>query len=185
MKVDSRIRQRNFGYSSRTRSSGSRATCGAGCSSLLSRFMRTHQYVVQYTITRFQGQSAQRHQPSGHPRSGMPLGSARPTRRRPLSHSGRGSGYWVTVRRPVWVLTPPTETTTGCTPKGAAAGTVKLTCEVPPKPMGTPAKETVAAKPPTVTVTGSFGRGSLAVVAPEGGLAPVIRNVVVSPSPVM
>src|ERR1039457_4964789 len=60
MKVDSRIRQRNFGYSSRTRSSGRRATCGAGCSSLLSRFMHTHQYVVQYTITRFQGQSAQR-----------------------------------------------------------------------------------------------------------------------------
>src|ERR1039457_5218157 len=124
-------------------------------------------------------------QPSGHPRSGMPLGSGRPTGRRSLSHPGRGSGYWVTVRRPVWVLAPPTETTAGCTPKGAAAGTVKLTCEMPTRPMGTPAKETVAAKPPTVTVTGSFGRGSLAVVAPEGGLAPVIRNVVVSPSPVM
>src|ERR1019366_5723536 len=162
MKVASRIRQRNFGYSSRTRSSGSRATCGAGCSSLLSRFMHTHQYVVQYTITRFQGQSAQRTS---------------------AQRNGTLSCYWVTVRRPVWVLTPPTETTTGCTPKGAAAGTVKLTCEMPTRPMGTPAKETVAAKPPTVTVTGSFGRGSLAVVVPEGGLAPVIRNVVVSPSP--
>src|ERR1039458_7289826 len=114
----------------------------------------------------------------------MAPGSARPTGRRPLSHPGRGSGYWVTVRRPVWVLTPPTETTTGCTPKGAA-GRVKLTGEMPTRPMGTPAKEMVAAKPPTVTVTGSFGRGSLAVVVPEGGLAPVIRNVVVSPSPVM
>jgi|GEM_PF-6068933 len=35
--------------------------------------------------------------------------------------------YWVTVRRPVWVRTPPTLTTTGCTPRGAVAGTVKLT----------------------------------------------------------
>ena len=43
----------------------------------------------------------------------------------------------------------------------------------------------MAAIPPTATVTASFGRGSLAVVVPVGGLAPVIRNVVVSPSPVM
>src|ERR1017187_7344749 len=106
----------------------------------------------------------------------MARGSARPTGRRPLSHPGRGSGYWVTVRRPVWVLTPPTETTTGCTPKGAAAGAGKLTCGMATRPVGTPAKETVAGKPPRVTVTGSFGRGSLGVVAPEGGLAPVIRN---------
>src|ERR1035437_429723 len=93
--------------------------------------------------------------------------------------------YWVTVRRPVWVRTPPTLTTTGCTPRGAVAGTVKLTCETPARPIGVPAKETVAAIPPTVTVTASFGRGSLAVVVPVGGLAPGIRNVVVSPSPVM
>src|ERR1019366_9510183 len=46
MKVDSRIRQRNLGYCSRTSSSGSRAMCGAGRSSVLSRFMHPHQYVV-------------------------------------------------------------------------------------------------------------------------------------------
>src|SRR5664279_3090951 len=49
--------------------------------------------------------------------------------------------YWVTVRRPVWVRTPPTPTTTGCTPRGAVAGTVKLTCETPARPIGVPAKE--------------------------------------------
>src|ERR1039457_3316553 len=94
-------------------------------------------------------------------------------------------GYSVTVRRPDWVLTPPTVTTTGCTPKGTVVGTVKFTCEMPARPGGIPTKETAAATPPTVTVTANFGRGSLEVVVPLGGLAPVIRNVVVSPSPVM
>src|SRR6185369_284157 len=68
---------------------------------------------------------------------------------------------------------------------GVAAGTVKFTCETPAKPIGVPAKETVAARPPTVTVMGRRGRGRRAVAVPMGGLAPVIRNVVVSPSPVM
>ena len=45
MKVDSRIRQRNFGYSFRICSSGSRITCAAGRNNLLSRFMHPHQYV--------------------------------------------------------------------------------------------------------------------------------------------
>jgi len=43
----------------------------------------------------------------------------------------------------------------------------------------------VAATPPTVTATASFGRGSLEVAVPVAGLAPVVRKVVVSPSPVI
>src|SRR5450631_3126912 len=57
MKVDSRIRQRNFGYSARTWSSGSRATCGAGRNNSLNRLINPHCYVVQYTLTGYRGQS--------------------------------------------------------------------------------------------------------------------------------
>src|SRR5260370_17740563 len=89
------------------------------------------------------------------------------------------------VRRAVWVRTPPTVTITGCTPRGVAAGTVKLTCEMPTRPTGVPAKDTVAGRPPTVTVTGNRVRGRGAGVVPLGGLAPGIRNVVASPSPAM
>ncbi len=42
--------------------------------------------------------------------------------------------------------TPPTVTITGCTPRGAVAGTVKFICEMPTRPIGVPAKVTVAGK---------------------------------------
>src|ERR1035438_3232632 len=109
--------------------------------------------------------------------AGLRLDAAYADHHRLHPQGGRGGDGEVDLRD--------AHSTTGCTPKGAVAGMVKLTCEMPTSPIGTPAKETVAVTPPTVTVTGSFGRGSLAVAVPVGGLAPVIRNVVVSPSPVM
>src|ERR1035438_10080895 len=55
--------------------------------------------------------------------------------------------YCVTVRLPLCVLTPPTETTTGCTPTGTVAGTTKFNCVTPTRPGGIPTKATVAASP--------------------------------------
>src|ERR1035441_3407550 len=84
--------------------------------------------------------------------------------------------YCVTVRVPACVLTPPTETTTGCTLTGTVVGTTKFSCVTPTRPGGIPTKATVAATPPTVTVTGSFGRGSLDIAVPLSGLAPASGN---------
>jgi hypothetical protein len=64
-------------------------------------------------------------------------------------------------------------------------GTVKFTCEMPATPGGVPANVTTALTPPMVTVTGSLVRGRREVAVPTAGPEPVIRNVVVSPSPVM
>jgi hypothetical protein len=50
--------------------------------------------------------------------------------------------------------------TTGCGPEGTLNGTVKLTC-VMPTSQGFPAKATSAFTPPTVTVSGTRGFGSI------------------------
>lgn len=44
---------------------------------------------------------------------------------------GENDRYCVTVNVADWLLTPPTETTTGWTPRAAAKGAVKLICTTP------------------------------------------------------
>lgn len=52
--------------------------------------------------------------------------------RRPAGTRLRGCrSYWLTVRFTAVPATPPTVTTTGCTPGGAVSGTVKLSWDTP------------------------------------------------------
>src|SRR5437588_2465366 len=80
---------------------------------------------------------------------------------------------------------PPTVTTTGCTPGAAFAGTVTVSSVIPNNPDGTPKTVTLAATPPTVTLTGRRGLGAPEAEKPKGGVAPVARNEDRSPSPVI
>src|SRR5271169_4409674 len=83
------------------------------------------------------------------------------------------------------VGTPPTVTTTGCGPNGAFAGTVKLICVTPARPVGTPANARVAETPPTVSAMGWRAAGNFEIAVPDAGVAPVANVGFKSPSPVV
>src|SRR5215471_14120388 len=81
--------------------------------------------------------------------------------------------------------TPPTVTTTGCTPVGAASGITKLIWEAPTRPEATPTNTMRADAPPTVTVTGSSGCGNRLMGVSKNGVAPSVSTGETEPSPVM
>ena len=99
------------------------------------------------------------------------------------------SGFMIiqgaTMRFAATLATPPTVTTTGCTPGAASFGITKFTCVTPARPGGMPAKLIAAVTPPTVTDSERRGCGSRDSGVKVKGVAPVANAGETSPSPVM
>src|SRR5262249_20803196 len=111
----------------------------------------------------------------------IPALNMRPTKRR----DRKGARRYCTVSFAGFPATPPTVTTTGCSPEGAPSGTVKLIWVTPLNPYGTPMNAIGASTPPTLMLAPRRGFGSRDTATLVEGVAPVASVGLRSPSPVI
>jgi len=96
----------------------------------------------------------------------------------------RAAAHGVTVMWAATLATPPTVTTTGCTPAATLFGITKFTWVTPARPGGMPTKLMGAVIAPTVTDKGKRGWGSRPSGVARKGEAPVASDGETWPSPV-